>query len=124
MLGEADSGVVVDGLRRREQDDAAGGGFQDFHQEEPADALALVGGPDAEVGAISDEGKVGEAAGGAEEGVAVPGRGEEVGMLEHLADGLPVVYGAAFPEGGGVEQVDVLIDGQGGVDSKEHLAIR
>jgi hypothetical protein len=124
VLGETDARVVIDGFWRGEENDAAGGGLKDGTEELPADAVALVGGANAEVRAVGDVGKVSEAAGRADEGIAVPGGGGEVGVLEHEADSLGVVEGTAFAESGGVEEVNVLIDGEGVVDLIVHLAIR
>lgn len=102
VLYEADVGVVVDGLGGGEQDDAAWGGFEDFAEEFLADALALAGFADAEVAAIGHIEVVGETSGGAGEGCAVPGRDQEVGVVEHVLDGVAVAHRAAFAQGGGV----------------------
>lgn len=120
MLREADAGVVVDRLRGGEEDDATGSSFLNLAKEFLADTLALDGFADTEVAAVSDVSEISEAAGGPGEGVAVPRGNEEIGVVEHLLDCVPIGDGPPFSESGGVEQFDVLVGSETAVCAVLH----
>src|SRR5579863_6538103 len=112
MLRKADVWVVIYGFGRGQQNEA---GFRAVEvlgaaNQLLADALALVGNTDGEVGEVGGVGEVGQRTGDADQEVAIPGRYDEIGVLEHPGHALAIARGAALSEGGGMVQLDKLIE--------------
>jgi hypothetical protein len=116
VIGHAEVGVVVDGGWSCEEDEGgigAGGGVG-AGEEFAADAEALVGFVDGEIGKVAGVAVVGERAGDADELAAVACGDEEIGVAEHAFDSVRVGDGAALGETGAVEEVGEFCGGEVG----------
>lgn len=123
MIGHAEVRVVVDGGWGCEGDEGgigAGGGVG-AGEEFAADAEALVGFVDGEIGEVAGVAEIGEGAGDADELAAEASGDEEVGVAEHAFESVLVGDGAALGETGALEYVGEFCGGQGGFVEKDDV---
>ena len=107
MIGHAEVRVVVYGGWSCEENEGGIGacGGVGAGEEFAADAEALVGFVDGEIGKVAGAAVVGEGACDADELAAEASGDEEIGVAEHAFDSVRVGDGAALGETGAVENV-------------------
>ena len=111
MLGETDFGIILDGFRRRQQDEHRPRShlLSGLLNQLNADAFPLVRYPHRKVGQVTDVAKVGERAGYSNPQVAIPGGDDEI-VCRSMSDMTCRSSRSSFPESGSVVKLDDLIE--------------
>ena len=94
VLGEADFRIVLDGFRRRQQDEHRPRShlLSGLLNQSNADAFALMRYPHREVGQITDVAKVRKRARHSNQRVAIPRGDDEIRVPEHVGHDLPIIH--------------------------------
>jgi len=112
VLGEADFRIILDGFRRRQQDEHRPRSHlpSGLLNQLNADAFPLVRYPHSKVRQVTDVAKVGERARYSNQQVGIPSGDDEIRVPEHVGHDVPIIHRSSFPESGSVVKLDDLIE--------------